>query len=80
MDNFKTGNDLLRGIIDFLSFHVQLIETILFMVIDDANNIMKVFKGILIKYVKVEKESLIEDQKPLKLFDGMTAVGIKYLI
>lgn len=52
IDAFKTGYDIIREIKEFLmnEGNYSLLEALLFLIVDDANNIMKVLKGFLIKY------------------------------
>ena len=72
--------DIIKELKNFLTNiqNYSLIEAILFMVVDDANNIMKVLKGFLIKYEKVDEYELKDGEKPLKIHENMTVYGIKY--
>lgn len=58
--SLKTGNDVIAFSNNFISDrqNMDLIKAVLFMVIEDATNIMKVVKGILLVYQEDENISL----------------------
>ena len=57
-----------------------MLEAVLFMVIEDATNIMKVVKGILVIYEEDESVELGPDQKPFKINDEISVYKFAYAI
>lgn len=60
--------------------HIGFVEEILLMISEDANNIMKAVKGILLIYQYSPEFSTKGDQKPYKINDKLTYSGLDYKI
>lgn len=77
---FECAHDILRFIHSFMSAKrfQKMIESILMMVIEDATNIMKVVKGIVIS---IDDDSRIEgDKKPYKINEDLSLFSLNYSI
>ena len=82
MDKFETGADVMVFVSNFLNDrgNMQMLQAVLFMILEDAINMMKVVKGILIIYQEDEDVSLGENQKMFRINDEMSVHRFDYAI
>ena len=82
MSKFKTGADIMAFVNNFLNdaSNLKMIQAVLFMIIEDAINMMKVVKGVLLVYQEDENVKLGENQKLYKLNEEFSVHGFDYAI